>query len=130
MEDALIAFLLADTPLAALVGTKIHYDASPQDTAEPRVVIEVISRVPVYADDGEAGLTQHRLQITSWGTSKSSTLSVSAAVYARLSAVSETYSGVDFQTIELDDEDSRFETLADGRELYRVRQDYIIWHNA
>lgn len=130
MEEAFIAFLLADAALAALVGSNIHYDASPQMTVEPRVVIEVISRVPIYADDGEAGLTQHRLQITSWATSKSSAKAVADAIFARLSAVSETYSGVDFQHVELDDEDSRFEALADGRELHRVRQDYIIWHNA
>lgn len=130
MEEAFIAFLLADTSLSALVGSKVNYDTAPQGTAAPYVVIEVISRVPVYADDGEAGLTQHRLQITSFAATRASALAVSAAVFARLSAVSQTYSGVQFQHIELDDEDSRFETFADGRELYRVRQDYLIWHTA
>ncbi|MCB1476650.1 MAG: DUF3168 domain-containing protein [Rhodobiaceae bacterium] len=130
MEEALIAFLLADSGLTALVGTRVSYAVNQQGAPLPRVTILPVSRVPGYADDGEAGLTEARLQIDIYASSLAAAREIAAAVFARLSAVSAVISGVDFQTIELLDEDASFEALTDGDQPYRVRQDYLIWHNA
>lgn len=130
MIEALIAYLLADSGLTALVSTRIGYVVNDQATADPRVTITPVSRVPAYADDGEAGLTESRVQIDSYSTVDTNALAISRAVFARLSAVSATLSGVDFQTVHLVSEDVGFEKYDDGSELFRVRQDYIIWHNA
>ncbi|MFN7177115.1 MAG: DUF3168 domain-containing protein [Thermaurantiacus sp.] len=128
MEEALIGFLLSDGPLAALVGNRIHDTVNEQGSQLPRLRLSLINSVPAYADDGEAGITESRIQIDTFAPTRTIALSVSRAVFARLSAVSQTIAGVDFQTIEKVGEQSTFETPPDRVDVFRVRQDFMIWH--
>lgn len=130
MEEALVAYLLAYAPLTALVGQRINYTVTPQGRAEPRVVLTVVSSLPEYADDGEADLTATRVQVDCFAPSNADALAASRLVFARLSAISAVIGGVDFQTIEKVAEAHSFEEPPDGVRLHRVRQDYMIWHNA
>lgn len=130
MEEALVSFLLADTGITDLVGTRVDFFSSDQAREDPRIVIQLVGKQPQYADDGEVGLTRQRVQCDTYAESRAGALAIARALFARLSAVSQTYSGVGFKTIELEDENAGPEKLDDGRELFRVRQDYVIWHNA
>lgn len=130
MQEALIAYLLAYSALTALVGQRINWTVTPQASADPRVVLTVVSDVPEYADDGEAGLAETRVQVDVYAATYKAATDIARLVFARLSAVSDTIGGVDFQDIEMVNSSSSFETPPDGVNLYRVRQDYMIWHNA
>lgn len=129
MEEALIGFLLSDAALTGLVGDRINDTVNEQGAKLPRLRVLLISNVPAYADDGEAELAESRVQIDTFAETRTNALAVSRAVFARLSAVSQTISGVDFQTIEKVGEQSSYETPDTGVNQFRVRQDFMIWHN-
>jgi len=64
MEEALIAKLLADAGVSALVGTRIYPGVRPQAGPLPAIVFNLISATPSYSDvegrDGGAlGLRRH-----------------------------------------------------------------------
>jgi hypothetical protein len=135
MEESLIAFLLASTGLAALVGTRITWHAREQGAGLPAVVLHLIDRVPVYSDEGHAGLDATRVQINCLATDatasagKSKTILVARAVRAALSSVAMTYQGVTFQGVfpDIIDQDLTPEIVG-GVTVYGRSLDYQLWH--
>jgi len=66
MEEALIALLLADPTIAALVGNSVFPVARPEGSTLPAIVLHRIGGAPLNADDGEVGLENARMQIDCW----------------------------------------------------------------
>lgn len=128
MEEAIIARLLGTSGVAALVGARVYPGSVPQGEAMPAVVINVISGGPLYADDGEVGLDNVRIQIDCWGETYSSAKLLAREVRESLSAFSGTVDEVTFPYILLD-------TIRDMREgggnqteyLFRTNMDFIVW---
>lgn len=129
MEEALVAFLLADAALDALVGNRIYWVRRPQDEeALPTVVLTKISHNADYHMTAPSGLFQTRLQVDCWGETFASVTNTARAVKNILSGASFTQSGIDFQGCFLDNERQLFEDEEPTR-LHRISMDFIIWHS-
>jgi hypothetical protein len=67
MEEAIISRLLGDSSIAALAGSRIYPASRAQGADLPTIAIQRISGGPLYADDGEVGLQEARVQVDCWG---------------------------------------------------------------
>jgi hypothetical protein len=85
MEQSLIQRLLSNSGLSALVSNRVHPGSRPQGSALPAIVLNRISGGPGYADDGETGLTNARIQIDCWAATYRQAKLVARAVTASLS---------------------------------------------
>ncbi len=129
MEEALTNYLLTDASITGLVGNRITWSVRPQASALPSIVLQVIDGVPVYADEGEMGLTATRVQADCWGRDYASAKQVARAVKARLSGVRVTVGSIEFQAVFTDSEQDLFERGQGGDELYRTAMDFMVWHS-
>ena len=128
MEEALIARLLADSGVAAVVGTRVFPGARPQASALPAIVLNRISGGPEYADDGEVGLEQGRIQIDCWAATYSEAKLLARAVTACLSAFEGTVGGTTFQFIALDIERDLREGGSNADAYpFRTALDFLVW---
>jgi uncharacterized protein DUF3168 len=128
MEEALIALLLGDTALAALIAQRIFPASRPQASPLPAVTLQRIGGGPLYADDGEVGLEEARLQIDCWGSTYTSAKQVARAVTRRLSGFDGPVGITVFQSIELDAERDLREPGSNAADYpFRASLDFIIW---
>jgi hypothetical protein len=128
MEEALIALLIGDGGLAALVGARVHGGSRPQGSGLPAVVIARIGGAPLYSDEGEVGLDQARMQVDCWGESYASAKLTARAVRRVLSGFEGTVGGITIQFIMLDAERDFREGGANSAEyLFRTTLDFLIW---
>lgn len=135
MEEALVAHLLADTALASLLGEKITWAIRPQGSALPALVLTRIDGLPDYTMAGPSGLVSSRIQADAWATSYAKAKEAARAAEAALSGIDvEIDNGNSPATITIlrggfkQGERDDFEKSSGGAELYRVSQDFIIWH--
>jgi hypothetical protein len=128
MEEAIIARLLATSGISSLVSTRVYPGAVPQGSAMPAMVVNTITGAPIYADEGEVGLDQARMQIDCWATTYAGAKLLAREVRESLSGFEGASGGVTFPYILL-------ETTRDSREggantseyRYRTSMDFIIW---
>lgn len=128
MEEALVAFLLADAGLSALVSDRITWGSRPQASALPAVVLHRIDGLRSYSADGPSGLVSSRVQVDCWGASYGSAKGLGRAVIARLSGYVGTTGGVQFQAAFAIDERDGYERGDSGADIYRSSIDFDIWH--
>lgn len=102
MEEAIIARLLADAGVAAIASTRVFPGVRPQGSELPAIVLNRISGGPLYADDGEVGLQQARIQVDCWALTYTAAKKLARAVTASLSAFDGTAGTTAFEFIELD----------------------------
>ena len=130
MEEALVAFLLADAALAALVVKRINWQTRPQGEALPAIVLQRVSGVRDYAMAGPTGLVESRVQVDCWGKTHASALAVARRVRALLSGLRTEVSGTQLQGTFVLLERHSFEKESDGAQaLHRVMMDFQIWHS-
>ncbi len=131
MEEAVTSILLGDAPLAALVGTRIHWLYTPQDVEVfPYVNLQKVSGGAGYNMTAPDGLHTSRLQADTWAETYGSAKAVSRVVLAALSAFSGTVAGTVVQGVFLDNErDLRGDDVGAVTRLHRVSQDFIVWHD-
>lgn len=129
LEGALIQYLLAGAGVTAIVGDRVTPISRTQGDPLPAVTVTRVSGAPLYADDGEVGLTNARVQVDSWAETATAARDLSDAVRTRLSAVQDVLqSGVTFIYIMLDNEqDFREGGSQEPDYLFRVSQDFIVW---
>lgn len=127
MEEALVAYLLAGTSLAALVGTRIHWTRSPQGTASPRIVMYRISGLRDMRMAGPTGLVSSRIQCDCIGTTYASAKATARALESRLSGYSGTRSDVVFQGAFLVGERDDFFDTETPDKVFRTSLDFNIW---
>jgi hypothetical protein len=129
MEEALIAKLLADGGVSGLVGTRVYPVARPQGSLLPAIVLATVSNVPVYTNDGEAGIAEARVQIDCWGATYGSVKAAARAVTASLSAFFGTVDDAVFQYVLLDGERDSRESGSNAPEyLFRTQLDFRVWY--
>jgi hypothetical protein len=129
MEEALIAYLLAGAGVVELVEARVFPGSRPQRSALPSIVFARVDGAPLYADEGEVGLEDSRIQIDCWGDTYKSAKLTARAVIARLSAFDGTVSGVAFQYVMLDAERDFRENGSNAAEyLFRTSLDFIVWN--
>lgn len=127
MEEALVAYLLAGSSLAALVGTRIHWVRSPQGTVSPRVVLYRISGLRDMRMAGPTGLVSSRVQCDCIGTTYGSAKATARALEARLSGYSGTTGGIVFQGAFLVGERDDFFDTDTPDKLFRTSLDFNLW---
>jgi len=93
LETDMLEYLKADATVQSLVGDRVWPNMRPQGSDYPAVTIQRISGGRMYADDGEVGLTQARVQVSSWGKSYTDAKGVAQAVVGRLSATRDVTQG-------------------------------------
>ncbi|MEO0033520.1 MAG: hypothetical protein RIS94_3278 [Pseudomonadota bacterium] len=87
MEETLTAWMLGDAPLAALVASRINWDARPQAEGLPAVSLTLVSTMPTQTMTGPTSLESCRVQIDCWGTTSGSAVAVARAVRTRMEAL-------------------------------------------
>lgn len=128
MEGALIDLLLTDAPIAAVVGTRVYPLRKPQAAEYPVIIVTRISGQPLYADEGEVGLQQARMQVDSQSVTYTEAKNLAQLVRTRLSAFSGVHQTIDFSYIMLDEERDIAETGANAAEYpTRIAMDFIVW---
>ncbi len=87
--EAVRAVLVADAPVAALVGSKIYANRAPQNAIAPFIVCRVISDVPESSLDADSDSTlgNVRLQVDSYAATYLGAKAVGVAVNAVLRAL-------------------------------------------
>jgi hypothetical protein len=127
MEEAIIARLLADAGVAAIVTTRVFSGSRPQNAALPAAVLNRISGGPLYADDGEVGLEQGRIQVDCWAETYSGAKLLARAVTACLSAFDGTVGVTTFEFIELENERDLREGGSDAAAYpFRTALDFVV----
>lgn len=135
------AFLLADAPVAALVGTRIYPVKLPQNVTYPAMTLLRVTNRPPTPLKGKASANYERFQIDCWvretsgAASFTQVLALGAAVKARLEAYvgpmsdARTSPATVYQTSVLfDDERDFFESDVNGG-YFRHSADYKLWSN-
>ncbi|MBX9758702.1 MAG: DUF3168 domain-containing protein [Beijerinckiaceae bacterium] len=129
MEEAFRAYLVADTALAALISTRLTWGLNDQGSALPRVTLQRISGNPEYSDEGEAGLSEARVQADCFATTYAGAIAIARAIKARVSGENFTQDSITFDVF-IDSERDFTEMFEGGREVHRVSVDLMVWHNA
>lgn len=97
MQSKLANLLLAYAPLSALVGNRIQWDTLPQGSAQPSIVMYVVSGVTDYTMSGESGYVMTRVQFDCRGTTAASARAVAEALKDRLSGFRGVFQGYRIQ---------------------------------
>lgn len=128
MEEDLVAFLLADAGLAALVSDRINWLLRPQGQVLPAVSLQVVSgaRDYVIGHRGREGLVGYLVQFDVWAASFKSMKLVSRAIVAALDGLN---AGA-FQGAFIESERDTVETDDAATTFYRGSIDARIWHAA
>lgn len=129
MEAGIIALLLAGPAVSAIVSTRVFPLSRPQGSALPSITVQRISGAPLYADEGEVGLNNGRVQVDCYGISYADAKDLSAAVKSTLSAVKDvSAAGVDFVYILVEDERDIRETGSEQQDYpFRIALDFDVW---
>lgn len=129
MEEALIAILLASPAVRAIADARIFPGMVPQGEVMPAVVVNVISGARQYADDGEVGLADVRIQIDAWALTFTDAKRLGRAVTAALSGFDGQVNDVEFQSVTQEDERDLQEGGSNAAEYrFRNSRDFIVWH--
>lgn len=125
MEEALVALLLNDSAVAAIVGKRVNWSQTPQGSAFPSVVLHRVSGGRDYNMGGPSGFVSSRVQVDCWALNYTDSVKLSRAVRSALSG----YTAGDLQGAFIDSERQSVEKETDGAQRYfRVSLDFIICH--
>lgn len=121
VELGVIDWLIADTTITA----DVHAIARPQGDTSSAICVQRISGGMLYADDGEVGLTQCRVQLDIYASSYATAKGLAKTVLTRMNALVDQLSGgVTFRYVGLDAEQDARESEISYE--FRMTQDYII----
>ena len=131
IEEGLVAELIADGAVSAIIGVKVHSDAIPQGGDLPAIVYSLTSSTREVDLDGPSDFVQSRLRVDCWHTSRSGSKTLASAVRAALNGIGlaspKTLGSEPVQLVYLDNE-SDLSSLEGDRRDYRVSQDWIVIH--
>lgn len=131
--DSLIAYLLADSTITALVGQRVYPVRFPEKAPMPAVVVTRISGARIGNLRTPASLARPRFQVDAWATSLAGATALGRRCRLRLEGFSgawadgespETSVGV---AVQFEDEREFFEEDILGG-LCRHSADYFVWH--
>lgn len=123
-----MAWLLADTALAGLVGARIHWGRLPATVAgRPYVNLTAVSNPGQYHHGARSNYGETRVQADVWAESAADALAVARVLRARIEAQRFSSVGVQFQGVFVRGErDSITDTVGDERPLFGKSIDFMI----
>lgn len=127
MEEALIALLLADDDVAALVGTRIYWLRRPQKSALPSVTLQTIGGPRTYHSEGADSIIAHRVQVDCWAATFTSAKAVARAVEAAVSGRRFAAQATNVPGVFVIDAADSFEG-EEPEAIHRSRLDLRVWH--
>jgi hypothetical protein len=131
MEEGLIAYLLADAGVAALVATRVYWLRRPQGGALPSITLQIVSTDREYTQAGREGLVGYLVQIDVWGATFKSMKQVQRAVIAALDSLSTTpFQGAFIESERETAEDQDGPDATTSTTFYRASVDVRVWHAA
>lgn len=125
IEDGLVALLLADSGVSALVGTRIYPLKLPQDDGLPAIRFQRISGERVRTLDGPTGLVRPRIQIDAYGKTYAEAKAVAEAVEALLDGYSGPAGTDQIEAVSLETDRDLDENPL-GEEAARVSMDFFV----
>lgn len=128
MEEAVIAWLLSDPVLAALIGDRLTPGVRTQGAPLPALVFNLVSDLPDYSNDGETGLGQARIQLDAYGETYAQAKAVQRASRARISGARFTVAGWTIQGVFQQGARDTFNHDAPEK-IHGVSSDFIVWAN-
>lgn len=130
METDFIDLLLGNSPLTALVSTRIHWNELPQGTTSPAIVMYRIDGVPDYHMSGPSGLVASRVQIDIRAEKPLSAVGVRDALETLLSGYTGTQGSTEFVGIFKQSERSRPDRPGQTKTYHLISSDFDVWHCA
>ena len=127
IEAGLVKRLNTGTAIIALASGRIGVRLV-QTEGFPAVTLRRVSTVRVHAMVSDDALQQVRVQVDSWATSYAGAKTMAAAVKSRLSRFKGTVTGEVIQDILMANEMDLEEERGEDARLWRVMQDYLVWH--
>lgn len=124
MEEKLVALLLANAGVTALVGSRVYWSRRPQGVSLPAIILHRVSGTRNYTMQGSSGFVQSRVQVDCWAQSYAAAKQAARAVIAAVSGLR----NADFQGVFVEGEQDTFEIGAGAAELNRTSLDLIISH--
>ena len=132
IEQGLVAELLADSAVSAIVSTRVHPGAIPQKGALPAIVYTRVSSLRTVDMDGPSDFVQVRLRVDCWHTSKSGVSSLADAVRLALNGIGlaspKTLGSEPVQLVYLDTDGDNDPIPKGDRQDRRVTQDWLVIH--
>jgi len=125
LEVALHAHLRDCVGLTALISTRMYPVILPQDPTYPAISYQRIDGPREHAISSDAGLAHPRIQIDSWGKHVGDCKAVATQVRNALQRWADMTSSPVVLDCFLECDEDSYEPETN---IYRVRQDWIIWH--
>ena len=125
IEEALIAYLLTQSGLTALISNRAYPLKLPQNPTLPAIVYQKIDAPRLQGFSADYGVMT-RIQITSWALTYTGASAVQEQIRAAVqNCMNQTMSGILVKNIEFDEGPDSYE---DDTERYGKIVDLIIWH--
>jgi hypothetical protein len=130
LEEGLYTYLTTYAGLVSLISTRVYIQAMPQGVTLPCMTFQRVSTPRSHTHDtGGAGndLASPRFQFDAWATTQKSAKAIADQIRAALNGKKGTIAtGVSINAALVNDEVPSYES---DTKLFRVRSDYVIWHN-
>lgn len=126
METQLRTRLLDDAPVAAIVGTKVHWGVRPQGEAYPSLVLMIVSDPRPQDYKGNIAHRPTRVQADCYGTTRAQAVALRESVIAAIVPTA-TVGGVTFRRAFVNNVLNRDE-YSDTGLVFRDMVDFEIWH--
>jgi hypothetical protein len=124
--EALRDYVLADSTISGLIGSRMYAAILPQHPTMPAITYQIISGDSVISHDGSSGLENPTIQIDCWADTYSQMDALFNAVRKRLNVASGTFLGVEVQGVFLLRKRDLYD---DEAKLYRRTADYDVWNS-
>jgi hypothetical protein len=129
MKEALVAILLADSAIAALVSDRVYWNLRTQGKALPAITLHVVSDNLVHFYQGAGGHFVSRVQIDAFGRTNAAMDQLSQAVITALAGRRYIQNSVEFQGIFYrNGRDLTEEGRTEADRIYRFSLDFEIHH--
>lgn len=131
IEQGIVAHLLADGPVSAIIGVRVHPGEIPQDTDTPAVVYTRVSTQRDVDLSGPMSFVQVRMRLDLWHTNYAGVKALADAVRVALNGVglaSPHLLGAEPVQLVYLDNDGDLPDFEGDRRDYRVSQDWIVIH--
>ena len=124
---AIYALLSANATVLAAVSTRIFPDVATQDAAYPFIVYTIAATDPTDTKEGPSTLDTVTAVVTTFATSYTSAVDISAAARTALDRKTGTYEGVSIQSVRFADQRSL--EMEWDKHVYMIEQVYAIRQN-
>ena len=116
-EETMVAHLLADTGLSALISARVYPVTLPQNGTLPAVTYSKVSGIRHVQLDGTPSSAHSRFRLDGWASSYSGVKALEAALMAAMDGLSGAVGAM-----------APIDFYEDDTGIYRISVDYYLYH--